>query len=243
MKNIASYCEAITNAKVPIVKIDHIRSGISVDICINNDSGLQTGNTIKKLVNQFPPLRPLTIILKIFLTQRRLNDTYSGGIGSFLLSCMVASFLQMKAKTSQQLKIAPAWNLGALLLEFFHLYGSSFNYYTVGISIRGGGSYFPKRSRLEADNNSKNSGAQRQNMLWMENPDMPSLDMGRSSFLLPKVRRAFEHAHQCLVAALCDSSHSHSDRKDSSHSQSSSDSSLLSFVIRADDPSLAGRSK
>ena len=60
---------AITNAKVPIVKLDHKKSGISIDICINNDSGLHTGKTIKKLVKGFPPLRPLTIILKVFLVR------------------------------------------------------------------------------------------------------------------------------------------------------------------------------
>ncbi len=64
---LVSYCEAIVNAKVPIVKLDHTASGISVDICINNDSGLKTGKIVRKLVRDYPPLRPLTIVLKIFL--------------------------------------------------------------------------------------------------------------------------------------------------------------------------------
>lgn len=62
-----SYCEAIVNAKVPIVKMDHISSGISIDVCINQDSGLKTGKIVRKLVRDFPPLRPLTIVLKVFL--------------------------------------------------------------------------------------------------------------------------------------------------------------------------------
>ena len=41
----------------------------------------------------------------------------------------------------------PEENLGTLLLEFFELYGRNFNYDAIGISIRGGGSYFLKRSR------------------------------------------------------------------------------------------------
>ena len=40
---LVSYIEVIGNAKVPIVKLDHIESGLAIDICINNDSGLQTG--------------------------------------------------------------------------------------------------------------------------------------------------------------------------------------------------------
>lgn len=42
-EKLASYLEVISSAKVPIVKLDHIRYGISVDICVNNDSGLITG--------------------------------------------------------------------------------------------------------------------------------------------------------------------------------------------------------
>jgi len=146
--NIVSYMEVIANAKVPIVKFDHMESGISVDIVVNNDDGLTTGKLIQRLTREFPPLRPLIILLKTFLSQRKLNDTYTGGIGSFVLSVMIVSFLQHRQKilAFQQLSSA-TWNLGSLLIEFFHLYGVKFNYAEVGISIRSGGSYFRKRSR------------------------------------------------------------------------------------------------
>lgn len=65
--SLVSYVEAITNAKVPIVKFDHRKSGISVDICINNDSGVRTGKLIRKFVREYPPLRPLVLVLKMFL--------------------------------------------------------------------------------------------------------------------------------------------------------------------------------
>jgi hypothetical protein len=62
-------------------------------------------------------------------------------------------------------------------------------------------------------------------MLSIENPMQPELDMGRNSFQMPKIRRAFEHALQLLSAALtnqdCDS--------------------YLSFFIRTDDPVLQDR--
>lgn len=62
-----TYLEAIINTRVPIIKLDHAKTGLSVDICINLDSGLRTGNLIRKLVKEYPPLRPLTLLLKIFL--------------------------------------------------------------------------------------------------------------------------------------------------------------------------------
>ncbi len=65
----------------------------------------------------------------------------------------------------------------------------------------------------------------RPNLLYIENPDCPEQDMGRNSFMMVKIRRAFEHAHQLLTASLADNRVP----------------SYLSFVIRPDDPALAGR--
>lgn len=97
-RSLASYCEVISNAKVPIVKLDHASTGISVDICCNNSSGLETGKLMRSFARKFAPMRPLTMVLKVFLAQRRLNDTYSGGVGSFLLCGMIVSFLQMRCR-------------------------------------------------------------------------------------------------------------------------------------------------
>lgn len=47
-KKLASYCEVIANAKVPIVKLDHKATGIPMDICCNNTSGLETGALMRK---------------------------------------------------------------------------------------------------------------------------------------------------------------------------------------------------
>ena len=44
-------------------------------------------------------------------------------------------------------EIDPYRNLGVLVMEFFELYGSYFNYQEVGISLRDGGSYYNKRQR------------------------------------------------------------------------------------------------
>eukprot|EP01041_Mallomonas_annulata_P004391 gene4391-8740_t len=147
---IVSYIEVLENAKVPIVKMDHIRSKLSIDICCNNTSGLETGQLMRRFSREFPPLKPLTIILKIFLFQRKLGDTYTGGLGSFALICMIISMLQMKVKTARFRGIPDSainWNLGVLLLDFLTFYGVNFNSIHVGISLVDGGSYFVKKER------------------------------------------------------------------------------------------------
>jgi hypothetical protein len=93
-KNMVSYIEVISNAKVPIIKLDHRATGISVDVCINNSSGLTTGKIIRRLLRQYPPLKPLTMVLKMFLvskqTQINRAASYEG-----LIFTLIISYLSM----------------------------------------------------------------------------------------------------------------------------------------------------
>ena len=94
-----------------------------------------------------------------------------GGVGSFMLQLMIISFLQMHPahhapKSAQSrnshshahARSAPSKarasrldvNLGALLFSFLELYGRTFDYSSVGISINGAGSYFRKVNTLFA---------------------------------------------------------------------------------------------
>lgn len=216
---IISYVEVISSAKVPIIKFDHLQTKISVDICINNASGLETGKLIQDYVRDFPALRPLTMVLKVFLSQRRLNDTYSGGIGSFVLVCMIVSCLQMRSQLERLRGLSITCNLAALLVDFFALYGGSFNYMHTGISLANGGRYYRKRERGPDWFNPGRPG-----LLSIENPAVPDVDMGRNSFLMPRIRKAFEHAHQALLAGL-----------------QSGGPSVLGLVVRGDDTSWATR--
>jgi non-canonical poly(A) RNA polymerase PAPD5/7 len=116
-KQIASYCEVISSAKVPIVKLDHLRTKIPMDVCCNNSSGLETGAIMRRFARDFPPMRPLTMVLKVFLAQRRMNDTYSGGIGSFLLCGMIASFLQMRTRLEKHRGRPLTWLVDTVALH------------------------------------------------------------------------------------------------------------------------------
>ena len=228
-KGVVSYIEVVS-AKVPIIKCDHFPSGISFDICLNNTSGLVTGKIIKENAKIFPQLRPLAITLKIFLSQRKLNETYGGGVGSFLLCSMLISFLQQRRRIEVATGIDQAWNLGSLLLDFFRLYGTQLNPYHAGISLLNGGKYFPKRLAGAAWINPGRLGN-----LAIQNPTEPDTDMGRNSYMFFKVRRAFEHAYQVLYTGLCGEALEVGTRS------SSEQFGFLSFVIRPDDPVLMQR--
>jgi DNA polymerase sigma len=64
-------------------------------------------------------------------------------------------------------------------------------------------------------------------LLAVENPQSAGVDMGRNSFLMPRVKKAFDHAHRVLLHCL-------TRRRDGE--------AILTLIINADDPALTSRS-
>jgi DNA polymerase sigma len=92
-KGIPSMIEPITTSKVPIIKLEDKETQVKVDISFNRTNGIYCVKLVLKLLQKYPELRPLMIVLKCFLKSRNLNETYSGGVGSFLLTMMCTSYL------------------------------------------------------------------------------------------------------------------------------------------------------
>ncbi|KVH93037.1 Nucleotidyl transferase domain-containing protein [Cynara cardunculus var. scolymus] len=110
-KGVAKKIQVIAKARVPIIKFVEKRSGISFDDAIS----------------KWPPLRPLCLILKVFLQQRELNEVYSGGIGSYALLAMLIAML----RNSLDSQVYPEHNLGVLLAPENDIGKNSFNYFQI----------------------------------------------------------------------------------------------------------------
>lgn len=143
---ITDRVKIIAKAKVPIVKFVTTHSHFSVDISVNQGNGVTAGKMIKHYLAELPALRSLILVIKSFLSQRSMNEVYTGGLGSYSIVCLAISFLQMHPKIRRG-EIDPSRNLGVLVMEFFELYGCYFNYHEVGISLLDGGTYFNKAER------------------------------------------------------------------------------------------------
>lgn len=193
-----SYLEIIENTRIPIVKFTHAPTNLSVDICLNQETGTKAAELVRRFGDAMPPLRPLTFVLKYFMAARGLNEPYTGGVGSFLLQMMIVSFLQHREREEFHASGSESiLNLGALLLEFFELYGVDFNYVTTGISIRNDGSYFPKGAKNRRENYWQPA---RPFSLALENPFETDMDVGKSSFRIQLVQRSFEVAFRVLMS-------------------------------------------
>ncbi|CAL8469529.1 g9070 [Coccomyxa elongata] len=194
-RNMAKNIQIIAKAKVPIIKFEDTQSGVNFDISFDAANGPEAAEYVRALMQKLPPMRPLVLILKVFLHQRELNEVYQGGIGSYALLVMVAAFLLLHpSRGGPGGDVDLEANLGVLLMDFLRLYGRALNAIDVGVSCRKGGCYFAKRSRGMLQ-------PERPYMLAVEDPKDPSNDLGKGSYNIQKVRSAFDFAYQQLTAA------------------------------------------
>ncbi|GLB43674.1 putative cid1 family poly A polymerase [Lyophyllum shimeji] len=111
---------------------------ISVDIGINNPAGMEGLDVMKGYLKRMPALRPLILVIKGFLRQRKLNDASKGGLGSYPLACLCIHFLQTNPGKRPQEYIDKPFeteSLGFLLTDFMFYYGFEFPHATSCISV------------------------------------------------------------------------------------------------------------
>lgn len=84
----------VSKARVPLVKLKMKDSGIEVDISIDSTGGLKQVQYIDKVLKLYPEFKYLYLVFKCFLKIRDLSETYRGGVGSFLLFCLLHIYLQ-----------------------------------------------------------------------------------------------------------------------------------------------------
>ena len=182
----------LDKAKVPIIKLTHKETRLKVDISFNTESGIRSVHVTRNFIQIYPILPKLLFVIKHFLTERGLNEVYTGGIGSYSLVLLIVSFLQLhprKAATDDDS------NLGVLLIEFFELYGRHFNYRQTAIDVCGGGRYFPKSEWVHPQSLSDG-------ILCLVDPVAPTDNTARGSYHFLRVKLAFEHAFVVLSQAV-----------------------------------------
>ena len=183
-----SYLEKI-KAKVPIIKCTYKETDINVDISFFRKNGFSAVKTIEKVIENFPEIKPLMLVIKYTLRQRDLNEIYKGGVSSFIIFSLLYYYIADLRKKiiidAKNGKKEPELTLGHLLLGFLDFYGFQFNYEKLGISIRNGGFLFKR----EDDG---------KNLLCIENFQDINQDMGKSCFKFRKVVETFKFARDSL---------------------------------------------
>lgn len=200
--------EVLDTAKVPIIKMRDRKSGIEVDISFGVTSGKENSKVVLEYCKKYPLVKPLTLVIKYYLKQKFLNNSWSGGIGSYTLVIMIISYLQLHGQKREPSETT----LADHLLGFFGLYGSQFNYVGSVISIVNEGRYLRK-----SDKNWKNE--KNPFLLSVEDPHNPDNDVGCIAFKIENAKEAFFQAYNLL--AECKSLHLPSSNREESQKSSS----------------------
>ncbi|KAK3037945.1 hypothetical protein RJ639_031836, partial [Escallonia herrerae] len=221
-RGVAKKIQVIAKARVPIIKFVEKRSGVAFDISFDVDNGPKAAEFIQDAISKWPQLRPLCLILKVFLQQRELNEVYSGGIGSYALLAMLIAMLRLDVVLRKVVvhisrflflnlllvpcdgfdcnlnfwdwQVSPEHNLGVLLVNFFDIYGRKLNTCDVGVSCNGAGTFFFKNSKGFSIKG-------RPALISIEDPQAPENDIGKNSFNYFQIRSAFAMAFTTLTNA------------------------------------------
>ncbi|XP_038708163.1 UTP:RNA uridylyltransferase 1-like isoform X2 [Tripterygium wilfordii] len=88
--------QALTHARVPIVKLMDPETGISCDICVNNVLAVVNTKVLRDYACIDERLRQLAFIVKHWAKSRGVNETYQGTLSSYAYVLMCIHFLQLR---------------------------------------------------------------------------------------------------------------------------------------------------
>eukprot|EP00195_Chlamydomonas_chlamydogama_P017015 CAMPEP_0202894832 /NCGR_PEP_ID=MMETSP1392-20130828/4140_1 /ASSEMBLY_ACC=CAM_ASM_000868 /TAXON_ID=225041 /ORGANISM="Chlamydomonas chlamydogama, Strain SAG 11-48b" /LENGTH=516 /DNA_ID=CAMNT_0049579635 /DNA_START=427 /DNA_END=1974 /DNA_ORIENTATION=- len=191
----------ISRARIPIIKL-RTRSNVAVDISISDDTGPRAARYMQQQCRAYPPLKPLTLVLKAYLKSLGLNDVATGGLSSYSLCNMVIAHLQEELRAGRDI-----YDLGETLYSFLLRYGEEFDYEREAISVSSGGvvpkaslSFAMESARYAASRQGYYDGA----VAWYERlcVDCPlsGRDVSNGTYRIDVVRSALFNAARKLEA-------------------------------------------
>lgn len=84
----------IETAKVPIISL-RSKEKIKIDIASNENEATNTTLIVNKYLSESKYTKPLILLIKHFLKQAKLNEVYTGGLGSYSLYLMCIYFTKV----------------------------------------------------------------------------------------------------------------------------------------------------
>lgn len=180
--------QIIRSAKVPLIKLVEKATQINFDISFNQLDGIKQIKIVEKSLEIYPEIKYLVIVLKCMLRQRDLHETYHGGVGSFLLFCLVLTFVRELKKDFISINKREEMKdllLSDILLMLFEFYGVNFDLGGKSILISNGGGIIDK--------------VVRDSSLSVISPQDPRHDIGGPSFRIRDIFNVFKNRYHFLT--------------------------------------------
>ena len=133
LKRIRSKCSK-KNCRELFTSINHIRHArvpilqsktafhFECDLSIGGHNGSDTSNLARYYVTRYRSFAYVTIFLKVLLRQADLDKPFSGGLGSYRLYVMIASFLEKEYISDE---VGSDDDAADVLMKFLYRYGRS----------------------------------------------------------------------------------------------------------------------
>ena len=80
-------------ARVPLIKFTHQATGLPVDVSFGNGAAVHAAELVKQLASRFPGLAPVSLFVRHYLCGLGLAEVFTGGVSSYAITLMSASFL------------------------------------------------------------------------------------------------------------------------------------------------------
>ncbi|KAF2753797.1 hypothetical protein EJ05DRAFT_504878 [Pseudovirgaria hyperparasitica] len=135
------------HARYPLISMQHIKSGLDVQIVCANDSSVSR-DYMATYLEMYPGLRRVYNVVKLAMDVRGLTDVFRGGLGSYSIFMMVAASFRLDGDAKSK---TPAQNL----LQFLDFWGN-LDLYTWGVSLQPP-ALFKKSNSKPKKGNHKNS--------------------------------------------------------------------------------------
>eukprot|EP00397_Hematodinium_sp_SG-2012_P001307 GEMP01001308.1.p1 GENE.GEMP01001308.1~~GEMP01001308.1.p1 ORF type:complete len:1381 (+),score=335.23 GEMP01001308.1:85-4227(+) len=236
----------ISNTAIPILTFvaEHTmasgqRTRVQVDVSLDgpHHNGLAGLEAISYWLETLPLLRPIVLVLKLFLQKHSLATSYTGGLSSYGLANMVTCYLLH----SNDDKLEQAF------LGFFKCYGQQFNTRIFGVSVvraqfvrRDGSDWKDVLPQFLEKGWGKprclNSDSHPYDPMFIEDPLNPSNNISRNCFRIKQIQKVFDKALETLLQdsdisrIMCTPLHGMGDTHDTGH--------LVAHTREHDDPNL-----
>ncbi|GAA5810308.1 hypothetical protein MFLAVUS_003729 [Mucor flavus] len=188
-------------AKVPVL-MGTDENNVSIDITIQNECF--SSNRTAAWIKEYPALKPLFMVLKQSIGNFRFSDlpvfeplsAKFAGLASYSLICLIVSYLQLQAP--KDMDPSKKEYYGTLLMGFLKFY-SKFEAEKRAIGFEDGGKYYSKDDcpfTLET----------KAGKLTIVDPDIPGVNVARSTLKFDRVKLMFAHAYKLLLNRMTESS-------------------------------------
>lgn len=206
--NKFSNTDFVRYARVPIIRSEHVATGLDVQIQTMAPYQAAQEYTAAYL-SEFPSLRPLYIILRYCLQLRDLTTVFEGGLGSYSIFMMIVTAMKHSSG-----KFAPD-DLAGQLLHVLEFYGKA-DLYKVGFSANPprvfakGKQVWSMEERIAQRAYPQLSGirqiqkfnTRKPYLLCLQDPANDLNDLGSNAYAIKHIQATFNQARKSIQAAL-----------------------------------------